>query len=74
MGAVAIAVAVNDRRVNACVEALCQNGCKAVRATIGALRLGLPVPQTEGLTDDERLRVLCELETIMSVYDTRSAG
>lgn len=71
MGAVALAVSANESRVSACVEALCQSGCKAVRATIDALRMDLPVPQTEGLEAAERARVLRELEAIMAVYDAR---
>ncbi len=40
--------------VQQCVEALCQSGCDAVRATIHALERGLPVAQTDTMTDQER--------------------
>lgn len=58
--------------VQACVEALCDNGCEAVRATIRALRDDLPVAQTEGLSEQQRRAVLDELIAIMAVYDRRS--
>lgn len=59
-------------RAHQCVEALCQNGCEAVRATIAALEQGLPAVGTEGLTEAERAAVLRELKAVMAVY-TRQA-
>lgn len=56
-------------KVQQCVEALCQNGCQAVRATIHALERDLPVAQTETMDDHERAAVLAELKAIMAVYD-----
>lgn len=61
-------------KVQQCVEALCQNGCEAVRATIHALERGLPVAQTDAMDDHERHAVLTELKAIMSVYDARDGG
>ncbi len=59
----------NTLRVQQCVEALCLNGCEAVRATILALEARLPVVQIDGLAAPERAAVLEELKAIMSVYD-----
>ncbi len=59
----------NKLRVQQCVEALCLNGCEAVRATILALEARLPVVQIDGLAASERAAVLEELKAIMSVYD-----
>ncbi len=56
-------------QVSRCVEALCQCGCDAVRATITALEMGQPVAQVEGLSDEQRRQVLIELKSIMAVYD-----
>ncbi|MEJ2346292.1 MAG: hypothetical protein P8076_04260 [Gammaproteobacteria bacterium] len=56
-------------RVQQCVEALCLNGCEAVRATILALEEDVPVSQTEGLDREQRAAVLRELKAIMAVYD-----
>ncbi len=64
----------NSNKVQQCVEALCQSGCDAVRATIHALERGLSVVQTDAMSDQERNAVLCELKAIMSVYDARDAG
>jgi hypothetical protein len=61
----------NSDKVQECVEALCQNGCIAVRATIDALELGMPVAQTDGMQPEERSAVLAELKSIMAVYDDR---
>lgn len=58
-------------RVQQCVEALCQNGCEAVRATIHALERDLPVALTDTMDEDERAAVLAELRAIMAVYDQR---
>jgi hypothetical protein len=55
-----------------CIEALCQCGCEAVRATITALEVGAVVPQVQDLSEDERHKVLDELKAIMLVYDKRS--
>ncbi len=55
-----------------CIEALCQCGCEAVRATITALEVGAVVPQVQDLPEAERQLVLNELKAIMSVYDSRS--
>lgn len=54
--------------VQQCVEALCLNGCEAVRATIRALEEDVPVAQTEGLDSQQRAAVLRELKAIMAVY------
>lgn len=59
----------NSVKVHQCVEALCNNGCEAVRATIGALESGQDIKQTEGMEQDEREAVLRELQAIMAVYD-----
>lgn len=58
-------------KVQQCVEALCLNGCQAVRATIDALERDLPVAQTEAMDAHERAAVLAELKAIMAVYDAR---
>jgi hypothetical protein len=57
--------------VNQCIEAMCQCGCDAVRATIEALKLGDEIPQVALLSSDEKRRVLEELKAIMAVYDQR---
>jgi hypothetical protein len=59
----------NLDRVQQCVEALCLNGCEAVRATIRALEEDVPVAQTEGLDGGQRAAVLRELKAIMAVYN-----
>lgn len=58
-------------KVQQCVEALCLNGCEAVRATIQALEKDLPVVQTEAMDEQETAAVLAELKAIMAVYDQR---
>ena len=55
--------------ISQCVEALCQCGCDAVRATITAMETGHEVAQTVGLSDQQRQKVLAELRAIMAVYD-----
>ena len=62
-------VGMDSSKVNQCVEALCQCGCEVVRATIDSMELGLSPVQTQGLEKDEIASVLCELKSIMAVYD-----
>ena len=57
--------------VTQCVEAMCQCGCEAVRASISALELGQSVVQVEGFDAEQRARLLAELKAIMAVYDRR---
>ena len=66
-----MAAEISSHPVQACVEALCLNGCEAVRATIRALEAELPVVQTDGLSAEQRRAVLEELKAIMDVYDRR---
>ncbi len=62
---------LSSEQVTQCIDALCQCGCDAVRATIAAMESGIVVPQVSSLTPDERLLVLEELKAIMAVYDAR---
>jgi len=56
-------------RVETCVEALCQRGCREVGAIIVQLDAGEVVEGTDHLNSDERSAVLAELRAIMAVYD-----
>ena len=59
---------MDKRRIESCVESLCQKGCKAVWGDIEALERGVDLPETRALTHGERAAVLAELKAIMSVY------
>jgi hypothetical protein len=50
------------------VEALCEQGCRAVRAYIEALRVDEDLPEFAGLDAGERGQLRAELETIMAAY------
>ena len=56
-------------KVNQRIEAVCEAGCEAVRASIQTLEMGNSVALTDDLTPEETQLVLNELKTIMSVYD-----
>ncbi|MDT8403962.1 hypothetical protein [Sulfuriflexus sp.] len=62
---------MDSNKVNQCVEALCKNGCEAVRATISSMEMGVRLEQTRDLDQEEAARVLRELRAIMAVYDER---
>ncbi len=62
---------MNSEQLSQCIDALCQCGCDAVRATITAMENGVVVPQVETLTEEERQMVLEELRAVMAVYDRR---
>ncbi len=60
---------MDTNQVNQCVDALCQCGCDAVRATIEAMEIGAEIPQLQTLNSEERQVVLDELKSVMAVYD-----
>ena len=60
-----------QRRLEACVERLCSQGCDAVRTHIRALRAGARHPDYAGLDRAERRLLLQALESVMRVYDRR---
>ena len=53
------------------IEALCHKGCRQVWAQIDLLERGEPLPETRGLSREEKAFVLAELKTIMAVYGDR---
>lgn len=55
--------------VDEVIEALCQEGCQAVRLYIEQLENNTPMELLDGLTDLEKKTVLLELQSIMGVYD-----
>jgi len=59
----------HSARTSECIEALCQEGCRAVREHIAALEAGEVIAGTEALSEAERCAVLAELKAIMAVYD-----
>ncbi len=63
---------MNSEQLSQCIDALCQCGCDAVRATITAMESGVVVPQVETLSEEERQAVLEELKAVMAVYDRKS--
>jgi len=56
-------------KINQRIEAVCEAGCEAVRASIQTLESGNKVALTDDLSPEECQQVLFELKTIMSVYD-----
>ena len=60
----------SSQKVNQRIEAVCEAGCEAVRASIQTLESGNSVALTDDLTAEETQQVLNELKTIMSVYDS----
>lgn len=57
-----------QKRVDSCVEVLCQKGCSKVWGDIEALEAGQLLPETTGLSDSEIQAVLRELKSVMAVY------
>lgn len=57
-------------KVNQRIEAVCEAGCDAVRASIKTLESGHQVALTSDLSTKECQQVLNELKTLMSVYDS----
>jgi len=59
----------NSLKINQRIEAVCEAGCEAVRASILSLEAGHQVALTSDLSPKESQQVLTELKAIMSVYD-----
>ena len=60
----------SSEKINQRIEAVCEAGCEAVRASIATLESGHQVALTDDLNAEECRLVLTELKTIMSVYDS----
>jgi len=59
----------SSMKINQRIEAVCEAGCDAVRASIQTLEAGHQVALTDDLSPDECRQVLSELQSLMSVYD-----
>lgn len=60
---------MSNRRVEACLEKLCDKGCQAVWSDIESLEVGRPVPEARGLSAQEVRILVRELKDIMAVYE-----
>ncbi|MDH5469997.1 MAG: hypothetical protein OEY45_02640 [Gammaproteobacteria bacterium] len=56
------------------VEYLCEQGCMKVSIFIEALQNNQSMPELDALTQDERVVVLDELVSIMSVYQGKCSS
>lgn len=63
--------AMDQTKIQQCVETLSLKGCEEVTRIIAALERGEQVADTLELTADERLATLNELKSIMAVYQAR---
>lgn len=59
---------MQNRNIDACVEAICNKGCRVVRHDIELLEQGRILPELVHLPPQSRQQVLEELKSIMSVY------
>ncbi len=62
------AARMDKRRIEDCVERLCQKGCKALWTDIERMDRGRVLPELAGLDAQERAEVLREIKSIMAVY------
>jgi hypothetical protein len=60
---------VSQEKIEACVEALCHQGCSMVYRRISALQQDEEFPEVADLSPAERRSVLAELVAIMDIYD-----
>jgi hypothetical protein len=58
-------------RLESRLEALCEKGCRRVWQDIDALERGEDLPETRGLSAEERRLLLQELKQVMAVYAGR---
>ena len=59
----------SSQKINQRIEAVCEAGCEAVRASINTLESGHQVALTDDLSPEECQQILLELKTLMSIYD-----
>ncbi|MGD8908672.1 MAG: hypothetical protein PVF13_03040 [Chromatiales bacterium] len=59
---------MQSKQIEACIEAICQKGCRSVRQDILFLQRGEILPELKGLDDLACQMVLKELRAIMAVY------
>ena len=59
---------MKDHIVEACVEQICNKGCREVRKDIERMESGGIPPEVGSLSSQQRELVLKELQTIMAVY------
>ena len=59
----------SSQKINQRIEAVCEAGCEAVRASINTLESGHQVALTDDLSPEECQQILAELKSLMSVYD-----
>ena len=62
-------MSISSQKVNQRIEAVCESGCGAVRASIQTLESGHQVALMNDLNREECQQVLFELQALMSVYD-----
>ena len=63
--------AMDQTRINQCVETLSMKGCAEVTRIIAALERGETVTEMVELTADEKYATLTELKSIMAIYQAR---
>ncbi|MGB1108943.1 MAG: hypothetical protein ACPG4N_01225 [Gammaproteobacteria bacterium] len=61
-------VSDSNSRIEICVEAICEKGCRAVGRIIQQLEAGETFMEVEDLNAMERYIVLRELQDVMAVY------
>ena len=59
---------MRSKKIDQCVELLCQKGCGSVREDILLLERGVVLPELSAMDDLARQAVLKELRSIMAVY------
>jgi hypothetical protein len=58
-----------SKRIDECVERLCNKGCRAVWGDIASLEQGRVLEETRHLNPDEIVLLVAELKEIMAVYE-----
>lgn len=58
----------DDTQVDACLEHICQQGCRWVTHCIQQLKQGVELEETRYLTSVQKQKLLHELDNIMAVY------
>jgi hypothetical protein len=58
----------NDKQIDACLEHICQQGCRVVNHIICQLEQGEYVENIQHLNAEQRQKLYQELKNVMAVY------
>ncbi len=60
----------DDKQIEACLESICQQGCRKVNTILSQLENGEEIENIRHLDEKQRQKLYQELKNVMAVYAT----